>query len=267
MHSDGQRPNDGVGLFWVCAAWAAFLVLGHARLRAHHQDLSDAYSVGVALLIEIGLLLAGVFLVMLVVRKPRLTPRSALIAAVWIILVVVGHYLAFVEKMNAEQILAMMNLDKGWGSLLLVSLLYALLIAIPFVPGLELGLAIIMLFDWQGLVLVYFSTLFGLVLAFMVGRLTPVPSSLAAYEAGQKQLFGRLAPLLIRYRYLAVALLLNMPGNSVLGGGGGIALACGVSRRCSWPGFLLTIILATAPVPVMLWFGVISLDQLLGPHP
>jgi len=43
---------------------------------------------------------------------------------------------------------------------------------------------------------------------------------------------------------------LNIPGNYVIGGGGGIALIAGVSRVYSIPGFLLTILLAVAPVPL-----------------
>jgi hypothetical protein len=66
----------------------------------------------------------------------------------------------------------------------------------------------------------------------------------------------RLLPLLLRYRYLALAAALNIPGNYLIGGGGGIALFAGVSRLYSVPGFLITIALAVAPVPMaVLLFG------------
>ena len=39
----------------------------------------------------------------------------------------------------------------------------------------------------------------------------------------------RLLPFLLRYRYVALALAFNLPGNAVLGGGGGIAMMAGLS--------------------------------------
>jgi hypothetical protein len=63
-------------------------------------------------------------------------------------------------------------------------------------------------------------------------------------------------PLLLRYRYLALAVALNIPGNYLIGGGGGIALFAGVSRLYSVPGYLITIVLSVAPVPLaVLLFG------------
>jgi len=47
----------------------------------------------------------------------------------------------------------------------------------------------------------------------------------------------RLLPLLLRHRYLALAAALNIPGNYIIGGGGGIALFAGVSRLFSVTGF------------------------------
>ncbi len=66
----------------------------------------------------------------------------------------------------------------------------------------------------------------------------------------------------MRYRYLALAVALNVPGNYLIGGGGGIALFAGVTRLYSIPGFLLTIIVAVAPVPLaVMMFGIEFLPQ------
>jgi hypothetical protein len=63
-------------------------------------------------------------------------------------------------------------------------------------------------------------------------------------------------PFLLRHRYLALAIALNLPGNFLLGGGGGIALLAGVSRLYAVPGFLATVTCAVAPVPLaVLMFG------------
>jgi len=48
----------------------------------------------------------------------------------------------------------------------------------------------------------------------------------------------------------------NLPGNILIGGGGGISLIAGASRLFSLPGFLTTIALAVSPLPLaILFFG------------
>ena len=152
--------------------------------------------------------------------------------------------------------------------------LYAVLLAVPFVPGAEIGVGLMIMLGPRIAVLVYLCTLTGLSLGFILGRLIPIKALI--HMAGdlrldrtrrllediepldRKQridlLIGRapkrMLPLLLRYRYLALAAALNLPGNYVIGGGGGIALFAGASRLFSATGFFLTIILAVAPVPI-----------------
>ena len=52
-------------------------------------------------------------------------------------------------------------------------LIYALALSIPFVPGAELGVGLMVIFGRPGVVLVYLGTLLGLSLAFMAGRRLP----------------------------------------------------------------------------------------------
>lgn len=63
---------------------------------------------------------------------------------------------------------------------------------------------------------------------------------------------AKIVPVLIRYRYIAVAVALNIPGNAVIGGGGGISLMAGMSRLFSFPGFLMTLAIAVSPVPILI---------------
>jgi uncharacterized membrane protein YdjX (TVP38/TMEM64 family) len=51
---------------------------------------------------------------------------------------------------------------------------YILWMAIPFVPGIELGLALMVMLGAKGVVLVYLCTLLSLSLSFAVGRLIPM---------------------------------------------------------------------------------------------
>ena len=153
---------------------------------------------------------------------------------------------------------------------------YTLLIAIPFVPSVEIGLGLILLLGADLAPLVYLFTIVGLSLGFIVGRLIPEASlqkfledlsltrasrlveTLKAMSTDERlemlvsRAPARFVPTLVRHRYVSVAVALNIPGNTVIGGGGGIALAAGMSRLFEfWP-FLLTLVIAVAPVPLLI---------------
>ncbi|HXV11709.1 MAG TPA: hypothetical protein VD839_12995, partial [Burkholderiales bacterium] len=57
--------------------------------------------------------------------------------------------------------------------------------------------------------------------------------------------------VLLNHRYLLLALLLNLPGNVLIGGGGGIAMMAGMSRLYSFPSYLALISVAILPGPVL----------------
>lgn len=175
------------------------------------------------------------------------------------------------------------------GLLVLMLIVYSLLLAIPFVPGVEIGLA---LFAMEGpwiAPFVYSATVCGLILAFIAGKhlayrhLHRVFADLGFSRACQlletldpmteaerlqllrARLPRRLAGLSFGWRYLLLAALLNIPGNAVLGGGGGIAMAAGLSGIYGKRLTLLTIVLAVAPVPLAVWlFGAQMARWLLG---
>lgn len=157
---------------------------------------------------------------------------------------------------------------------------YSVLIAIPFVPGVEIGLLLIGMLGPAIVFLVYVCTLAGLSASFVVGRLVPLNGLIRILEdlrlTRASQLLARIQPMdmeerlaflaskapnravpfLLRHRYLALAVVINLPGNIVVGGGGGIALVAGASRLYSWPGFLATICVAVSPLPLAIFiFG------------
>ncbi len=81
----------------------------------------------------------------------------------------------------------------------------------------------------------------------------PRPERLSLLRLRLPDWLGRSA---INFRYVSVALLVNLPGNALIGGGGGICMIAGLSRLFSTWIFALTIALAVAPVPVLVWiFG------------
>ncbi len=157
-------------------------------------------------------------------------------------------------------------------------LLYVLLMATPFMPGIEVGLALMVLLGSKGALLVYLCTLVSLSLSFALGRtvsprllyrllewlhlqrasalvqqLAPLdgPARLRLLESRAP---SAVAPWLVRHRYLAIAALLNLPGNALIGGGGGIGLIAGMSKLVPFTGYLALIALAVAPVPLLFWW-------------
>ena len=204
---------------------------------------------------------------------------------IFILLVVAGNLVARHYMDVLKFPIRVGNEDLVHRTILVSAAIYSILLAIPFVPGAEIGLALLTMLGPRIAILVYICTLGGLALAFLVGRLIPL-ARLAIFCRDLKlertsQLLSQIEPLnqsqrlallldkapkrflpvLIRYRYLALAVALNIPGNYMIGGGGGISLLAGVSRLYSVSGFLLTIVLAVAPVPfAVMLFGVGLLD-------
>ena len=169
------------------------------------------------------------------------------------------------------------------GMLLLILLSYAFVIAIPFVPGVEIGLTLMAMQGAKIAPLVFLFTLIGLSLAFLAGHLLPYPllsrfletwglrrtaqmvQDIAPLDLEQRTSLMKsrlpmvLGPLFVNWRYVFLAILINIPGNMVLGGGGGICFSAGLSRlfRPVWA--LLTLALAVAPVPAAFYFLGITL--------
>ena len=200
----------------------------------------------------------------------RALARILLIVA----LLVAANFVAREYIMSLEFDIEPSNEDAVRRTILASAALYAVLLAIPFVPGAEIGLGLIAMLGPRIALLVYLCTIVGLTLSFALGRLIPLAAlgrlardchldkighlldDIAPLDKQEKLRFlirkapRRLVPFLLRYRYLALAVALNIPWNYVIGGGGGIALFAGVSRLFGWPAYLLTIALAVAPVPV-----------------
>ena len=156
--------------------------------------------------------------------------------------------------------------------------IFAIASALPFVPGAEIGFWLMFVFGSRMGLLVYVSMVAALLAAYMIGRLVPLSVTASAFkffgfvrahdlvmrfssvtfaERPKLLLKGapkRFVPFLVRHRYVALALLFNLPGNSLLGGGGGIALSAGLSRFFSFPGYVITVLLAVAPVPLLFMF-------------
>lgn len=172
------------------------------------------------------------------------------------------------------------------GVLTALLLAYALLIAIPFMPGIEIGISLLILKGASIAPLVYAATVMGLSLALLAGRFTPYTwlhglladlrlrraSTLVEHLApmSREERLEHLAesaphwlrPMVRTGRYLLLAVLLNLPGNSVIGGGGGIAFIAGFSRLFRPSIAILVIALAVSWVPLIVWiYGTDALQE------
>ena len=220
-------------------------------------------------------------------NRLKLSLRIFLVLAFLLILAVWLDYWLRGEIGIAEKFADFAQGRWGTGVLIGGGILYALLLSLPFVPGVELGVLLMCVFGKEGIVFVYLATVTGLSLAFGIGRLLPekwiesglqtlgfsptcgntgveIDGILDHLARNRKLDRHRWWSFFSTYRYLALALALNLPGNYLIGGGGGISLLSGISRGISWKWFLLTVILAVAPVPLLAFLGVIQLEAFLG---
>lgn len=221
------------------------------------------------------------------ISRLRFYYRLFFIAAFLIVLAVWLDYWLRGEMGVAHKFNEFVQGRWGTGVLFGGGIFYALLLSLPFVPGVELGVLLMCVFGKEGIVFVYFATIAGLSLAFLIGRLLPkrwvesrleklgfsqdcdnhaaeIDGMLENFSRNRKFYQNRFGSFLSKYRYLTIAVLFNAPGNYLIGGGGGISLACGISRSISWKWFLLTIVLAVLPVPLLAFLGVIQLEVILG---
>lgn len=162
-----------------------------------------------------------------------------------------------------------------FGATVLAIVLYAVLISLPFVPGVEIGLGLMIMFGTSMAIPVYVSTVIGLSMGFVMGRLVPEKVICGCFDflgmtritkmiedLARKPVHERLnllverapsrfVPFLLRHRYIAIAVAFNIPGNSVIGGGGGIAFAAGLSRLFSFPVYLFAVAIGVSPVVIL----------------
>lgn len=167
-----------------------------------------------------------------------------------------------------------------------VSAVYVMASALPFVPGAEIGFAMIMVMGSKVVFLVYICMVFAMALAYCAGRFIPIALlaralgylglasarkfilEIADMTSAERLRFivarspNRFIPFLLKYRYLAFALALNIPGNSLVGGGGGLSMVAGISGLFSLWAFIVTVLVAIAPIPLAIYL--LDYQPLLG---
>ena len=270
--------------------WAALIIyahhLGHKYLGEIREILESPVS---QFGVQVVLLSTLVYLIMLSLPfLPNLEVRGLSILVLWAVLLVLGHQLSHQGFHELQDVLTSSGYEIGIFALAMSCIAYLLLLALPFVPGVELGLLIMVFFGRDGVIAAYLATIGGLCLAYaaawslpnqMTSRwVTRLGLSNAAEDPGAAingmvanakvagRLAGKFRSFLLNHRYLTLAACLNLPGNSALGGGGGIAFLCGLSGQFHWRRFILTVVLATAPIPLLVLSGLVPVEPILERH-
>ena len=210
-------------------------------------------------------------------------PRFLRLILVVLVIVVVAYFAnqagGWISQWLKTEIMPE-NEDVIFGAPIAAMILYAVLISLPFVPGVEIGLGLLVMFGTPIAIPVYISTIIGLTMGFVIGRLVPEKVVCGCFDfLGMTRISktlgdmmrmpvrkrlnllvdrapSRIVPFLLRHRYIAIAVAFNIPGNSVIGGGGGIAFIAGLSRLFGFPLYLLAVAIGVSPVVILfLIFG------------
>lgn len=266
-------------------AWVVLITYAHRLEHTYVGGIKEVFESPLSQMgAQIILLSTIIYLITLslpVLPRPKIRGLSLLVF--WVSLLVLGHQLSHQGLHGLQDVLASASGDLGPIALVLSGIVYLLILALPFVPGVELGLLIMVFFGREGIVAAYLATIGGLCLAYSAASLLPsdltsrwlarLGLSDVADDPGAAinakvtgGLSGKIGAFLLKHRYLTLATCLNLPGNSALGGGGGIAFLSGLSSQFHWKHFILTIALATAPIPLLVIFGMVSLEPLLERH-
>lgn len=162
--------------------------------------------------------------------------------------------------------------------LLVAALLgYAVVTAIPFMPGIEIGVALLLIEGAAIAPFVYLATLLGMTVAFLIGQFVSLDWLHGIFQdlrfiracrwldtiksspreerlASLTQRLPRpIAWIAVDYRYVTIALLVNLPGSIAIGGGGGIMMLAGLTRLFHTGWMILTLIFAILPIPLAVW--------------
>lgn len=200
---------------------------------------------------------------LIVIVARRILALIALAAMLWLVFFADGKGLVMAW-------LEARGLSPVW-VVLVTAALYALALAVPFLPAVELGWMVMAALGTPGILAIWMATPLGLLIAFVVGqnlRDWPVLQRLRARldNAFQTATDNSLRSRLLRFadRYLAahpywvLAVLVNLPGNWVIGGGGGIGLLAGASGLYHPVRFFLVLIPATGVVSVAMLLSIYS---------
>lgn len=217
--------------------WVAFIVFAHHLSHVYLGGIKAALGSTTAQVIAQVVILSGLvyFIMLSLPFLPTLHFHGVCVLAMWSMILVLGHQLSHEGFHQLRESLAEASGGIGIYGLSLGVLIYVLVLALPFVPGVEFGLLLMVLFGREGVIAAYVATVVGLSLAYFVAQTVPSRITLGwmnklglsdaandpknAMDAivigrGATQgIAARLGKFLLSHRHLALAVCLNLPGN------------------------------------------------------
>ena len=156
-------------------AWVAFIAYAHHLSHEYLGGIKAALGSTTAQVIAQVAILSGLvyFIMLSLPFLPTLRFRGVCVLAMWSTILVLGHQLSHEGFHQLRENLAEASGGIGMYGLAIGVLFYVLVLAVPFVPGMELGLLLMVLFGRDGVIAAYLATVVGLSLAYFVAQTVP----------------------------------------------------------------------------------------------
>ncbi|MEE8350619.1 MAG: hypothetical protein V3R37_00290 [Rhodospirillales bacterium] len=213
----------------TAAAWVLLITYAHHLSHKYIGGIKEVFESPLSQMgAQVVILSILVYLITLsfpFLPQPRF--RGLCLLVFWALLLVLGHQLSHQGFHELQGALTSSGYEIGIIALAMSGLAYLLLLALPFVPGVELGLLIMVIFGREGVIAAYLATIGGLCLAFTTARLLPTRmtskwmSRLGLSDAaenpgaaingmvvnakGAGRLTGKIGTFLLDHRYITLA--------------------------------------------------------------
>jgi hypothetical protein len=260
--------------------WILYFTFVHTPLYNQLCSLNEGISLLIPQTLRGSYWGGMILLIMLTFRQlPKPGPRMAITIIIFACVVVIAQDVGLHGITEARNWMTS-HIQPGTAAFWWMVGCYALILAIPFMPGIELGLLLMLMYGMPGIAAVYGATILGLLVPYFIGRTLPEHALKRFFKfkpgyqcklTGWIGSFARTIRIVdsdyvrkvINCRPLVLAVAFNVPCNSIIGGGGFIAMVTGAQRFVSFVPYLLVITLATLPIPLLAFAGVIHVDSLL----
>jgi hypothetical protein len=159
----------------IAFAWVTFIIyihyLGHTYIVGIKSALGSKATQVIAQVLGVSVLVY--FIMLSLPFLPNLGVRGFSVLIMWSIILILGHQLSHEGFHQLRDSFVSTSGDIGIYGLLLGAFVFALVLALPFVPGVEFGLLLMVLFGREGVIAAYVATIFGLSLAYLVAQTLP----------------------------------------------------------------------------------------------
>ena len=131
-----------------------FALAAHTLVHRFLFEVGPVPGSGLKALAMQALVVASATLLLLAVLRPShfVSPRAIVATAIWVVLIVFGHYLSHLEPVDIRATLAALREAMGMGALIAGAVMLAVLLGLPFVPSVEMGLMMMAVFGRDGAV-------------------------------------------------------------------------------------------------------------------